>query len=140
MIVTARAGSNGPSATTASQTPTLNEAHIHVQATVDVAVMVDRDHVRLDEPGRRVRLPPEPNLKSLVFSKFGRQNLERDDPIGFCVVGTPDFAHPAPAQQLQQAVTPELSTLHEALHAPRKQLCSAHFIGFCQCAAATAAI
>ena len=68
--------------------------------------------MRVVEPGRGLRLAPEPLLKRLVLGHVGRQHLERDDAVGLGVVGPIDLAHPAPADQLLQLIVPEWCRIH----------------------------
>jgi hypothetical protein len=41
----------------------LDEAHIEVEASVDLAVVMDRDDVRLAEPDGQLTLPAEPRTE-----------------------------------------------------------------------------
>jgi len=74
--------------------------HVQVEQAIDLAIAVDRDHMRVVSPAaacdsRRNRCWNVASLGEMVW-----QHLERDDPVGFGVVGPVDLAHTAPADQL----------------------------------------
>ena len=51
MIPTARTGSSGPLSSRAWRSWPLNQPHGHIQAALDLAELIDRDHVWFVEPG-----------------------------------------------------------------------------------------
>ena len=112
MMRTARAGSSGPSASTALQVAALDQPHVDVEAAVDFAVVMDRDDVRAVQSCRGVGFAAESPLKVLVLRQIRGQHLDGDDAVGVGVMGAPHLAHAAAAQQLDQAVTPERRALH----------------------------
>ena len=71
--------------------------------------------MRVVEPGRGLRFTPEPLLERGVLGEMVWQHLERDDAIGFGVVGPVDLAHTAPADQLLQLIVPEWCRIHRLL-------------------------
>ena len=95
-----------------AQVAALDQAHIQIEPVVDLAESVDRHHMRIVEPGRGLRLPPEPRLKGLVGRHVRGQHLDRHDPVGLGVVGPIDLAHPAAPDQLLQLIVPEWCRVH----------------------------
>lgn len=61
---------------------------------------VNRYDVRAVQSGGRVGFATEPLLKHFVSGGVGGQNFDRDDSVEDGVVGSPDFAHAATAQQI----------------------------------------
>ena len=49
----------------------INQAHIQVQATVDLAVTVDRDHVGFGQTRDRMGFAAEPLLECLILGRRG---------------------------------------------------------------------
>ena len=86
---------------------TFDEPHVHEQAPVDLAEVVDRHHVGIVEPCRRPGLPTETFLERLIVGQMRGQDFHRHHAVGHRVIGAPDVAHSAPAQQLDQLVAPE---------------------------------
>ena len=83
------------------------QPHAHPgDARVD-AGGVDRNDVRMFEPGNHPRFGFETSAESLVVQEFGRQNLERHDPVQVCVLCFVDGAHPAAAKWAADDELPE---------------------------------
>ena len=121
--VTANAGAErllGCPRSMVAEVAALDQPHVQVEQAVDLAVAVDRHHVRIVEPGRGLRFAPEPLLEDRVLGEMVRQHLERDDAIGLGVVGPVDLAHTAPADQLLQLIVPEWCRIHRLT--PRQRL------------------
>ena len=68
-------------------------------AAVDLACVVDRDDVRVVEPGRALRLSHEPLAEARVVRQRRRQHLEGDLAAEAHVLGEIDDAHAAAAEQ-----------------------------------------
>jgi hypothetical protein len=66
---------------------TLDQSHIHIEAAVDFAVVVDGNHMRGAQPRRCVRFAAELFLKVLVIREVSGQDFYRDDPVGVGVMG-----------------------------------------------------
>jgi hypothetical protein len=94
------------------QVAALDQSHTHEQSTVDLPIVMDRDHVRGAQSCGRVGFAAEPLLKVLVVREVSGQDFDRDDPVGVGVMRPPDLTHAAAAQQLDEAVTPERRALH----------------------------
>ena len=90
-----------------TEVPALDQAHVEEQPAVDLAVVVDRDDVRLPEPRDELGLGPEPGLELLVRGEPGRQPLHRHQSLVDGVVRAVHLAHAAPADQLLEAVGAE---------------------------------
>ena len=90
------------------QVCSLDVAHREVEATVDVACVVDRHHVRVLERHREFRLAREALAEALIQRQLGRHQLQRDCPFQPQVVGAVDDAHPTAADQLVDPVADEL--------------------------------
>ena len=88
----------------------LDEAHREVEAAVDVAGVVDRNDVRVLERHRELRLAREALVEALVERELGRDQLQRDRSLQAQVVGAVDDAHPAPADQLLDAIAEEVGS------------------------------
>ena len=102
-----------------------DQPHAHEQSTVDLPVVIDRNHMWGVQPCRRMRFPTEPLLKVLILRQGRRQNLDGDDAVGDGVVGAPHLTHAAAAEQVHQAVTPERHALHSSpLHRKPPQAAS----------------
>jgi hypothetical protein len=93
----------------------LDQPHVQVEQAIDLPVAVDRHHMRVVEPGRGLRFAPEPLLEGGVLGEMEWKHLERDNPVGFGVVGPVDLAHTAPADQLLQLIVPEWCRIHRLL-------------------------
>ena len=89
----------------------VDHAHVDEEHAVDLAVVVDRYDVRFLQPPGRMRLALQPLAEHRVVRRALRQQLQRDDAILDGVLGLVDLAHPALADQAQQAVGPELGAL-----------------------------
>src|SRR3712207_9391057 len=81
-----------------------DDERLHVAAVGGqlLAGVVDRDDVRVVQPGRRLRLAAEPRLEGRVGREVGAEPLDRDRAAQPEVGGTADLGHPAPAEQLPQ--------------------------------------
>ena len=75
----------------------VDEPHREVEAAVDVAGVVDRDHVRMLERHRELGLAGEPLAETLVQRESGATSLSATVRFEPQVVGAVDDAHPAPA-------------------------------------------
>ena len=73
-------------------------AHREVEHAVDLARVVDRDHVRMLERRDELRLAQEPRAELVVVRELGCDDLERDLAREACVRREVDGAHPAAAQ------------------------------------------
>jgi hypothetical protein len=62
-------------------------------ASLDLAVVVDGNDVRVVQSCRRVSFPTESALKVLVLRQTGRQEFKGDDPVCVDVVRSP-FSRP----------------------------------------------
>lgn len=91
-----------------AQILTRDESHVDEQHTVDLSPVVDRDDVGFAEPCGRVGFAPEPLLIDGVVGEAGIEQFERYLAVLGGVVGPVDLTHPAPTQQLVQAIRPEL--------------------------------
>ena len=94
----------------------LDQAHVEEQLAVDLAVAVDRDDVRLVEPGGDLRLAPEPAAVALVLRPLRVQHLERDLAGVLGVVRAQDAAHAAVAEHPEHAVRPEVLAVRRGGH------------------------
>ena len=68
-------------------------------ASVDLAGVVDRNHVRMVEPGCTLRLAHEPLAEARVVRQRRREHFERDLAPEADVLGEVDDAHAAAAEQ-----------------------------------------
>jgi hypothetical protein len=57
----------------------------------------------------------EPRFEGFIIGEVLRQHLDREDPVGGGVMGTPNLTHAAAAQQLHQAVAAERRPVHISL-------------------------
>ena len=96
----------------------LDDRHRQIQSTVDFAGLINRDDVRLGQPGGGVGLAPEPLLITRFGRRLGRQHLDGDIAIHHGVVGLVHLAHAAGADQRQQPVAPERHFIHGAGPSP----------------------
>ena len=71
-----------------------------------LAAVVDRDHVRVRQRGRALRLPVEALDELLVAGVALVQDLDRDPPPEHLVLGEVDVGHPAASDPLQDPVAP----------------------------------
>ncbi|PQM46738.1 hypothetical protein C1Y40_03083 [Mycobacterium talmoniae] len=88
----------------------VDQPHIQIQQPTDLAVIVDRHHMRLGQPSRRVGLPLHPRPKHRVPGELLGDQLQRHHPALAGVLGLIDLTHAAAAQQPQQPVRPELGS------------------------------
>ncbi len=76
----------------------LDEAHVDEEPSVDLAVVVDGDDVRVVQSRCGVGLATEPLLEGGVLGEMRKENLDGHHPIGARVEGPPDLSHTAAAQ------------------------------------------
>ena len=83
------------------------QPHVDVEMAVDLAPVVDRDHMRFlqDRGGSRLALKPCP--EALVAGVLVGQDLQRDGASLVGVVGLVHLTHPAPADQARDGVLAE---------------------------------
>ena len=91
-----------------SEALAIDVAHVDEEAAVDLAPVVDRDHVSVDEPGGDLGLALEPDPVLRIGTQFAAQQLERHDAFPPRVVCPVDLAHAAPAEQDLQPIRPEV--------------------------------
>ena len=89
------------------QVAALDQPHVDIQLSVDLAVIVDGHHVGVVEACRDACLAPEAFLELGVLGEMRGQHLEGNDPVGAGVVGAEDLSHPASPQHIQQLVMAE---------------------------------
>ena len=89
------------------QIAALDQPHVDIQSTIDLAVTVDGHHMWVVEACRYACLSTESLLKLLVPRQVRGEHLQRDYPVGGGVVGTVDLSHAAAPQDFQQLVLPE---------------------------------
>ena len=70
---------------------------------------MERDDVRVVEPGDRLGLALEPREPVVVGGQSFGQQLHRDAALEPCVLGLPHHTHPALTDLLDQAVVQQLS-------------------------------
>jgi hypothetical protein len=97
-----------------AQVGALDQPHVDEQLATDLAVAVDRDDVRLAEPGGHLGLVAEPRGVVRVAGQARQQQLERDHPVLGGVVGPVDLAHAAAAEQGLDPVRAEHPLVHRA--------------------------
>ncbi len=85
----------------------LDQTHVDEQDAVDLAEIVDRDHVRLLQAGRHPGLTPEPLLKTRVRGDLGTQQLDGHHAFLDRVVGPVDLPHATDTDQRLQLVRSE---------------------------------
>ena len=90
----------------------VDEAHVDEELAVDLAVVVDRDDVRVGELRRQRRLALEPAAVLLVGGQLAQEALQRDEPLTARVVGAVDLAHATAPDQGVEPVGPEDLRLH----------------------------
>lgn len=81
--------------------------HHQIEPPVDVAGVVDRDDVRIVEPGRNGHFPPEPLLVAGLGNQLGQQDLDGHVAAHHRVVGLVHRAGAARPQHLEQPIAPE---------------------------------
>jgi hypothetical protein len=92
------------------QIRSLDVTHRQVEATVHIACVVDRHHVRVLERHGELRLAGEAGVEALVEGQLGRDELQRDSPFQPQVVGSEDHAHAALTDQLLDPIAEELGS------------------------------
>jgi hypothetical protein len=95
------------------QVDTTHQRHVDVELAVDLAVVVDRDDVRLGQPRGELRFPAESRLERGVRAEPGRQALERHRPLSNRVERPKDLPHTSDADEFFQSVRAELLLRHE---------------------------
>ena len=85
----------------------LDEAHVEVEASVDDAEVVDRDHVRRGQAGRRAALALEPLADLRVVREIRGQPFEGDLAVAPRVVRPVHLAHAATPETAGQTVGTE---------------------------------
>ncbi|PQM44355.1 hypothetical protein C1Y40_05487 [Mycobacterium talmoniae] len=86
----------------------VDQPHIQIQQPTDLAVIVDRHHMRFGQPPRRVGLPLHPRPKHRIPRELLGDQLQRHHPALAGVLGLIDLTHAAATQQPQQPIRPEL--------------------------------
>jgi hypothetical protein len=84
------------------------EPHREIDVAVDVAGVVDRNHIRVFQRHDELGLAGEALAETLVERKSGRDELDRDRPLQAKVVRPVHDTHPAAADQLLDPVTEEV--------------------------------
>jgi hypothetical protein len=77
----------------------VDHAHVDVEEPVDLAVVVDRHHVRLLQPARGMRLALQPLPKHGIVRRRLGQQFQCDDAVLDGVLGLVDLAHAALPEQ-----------------------------------------
>ena len=85
----------------------LDQPHVQEQASADLAVVVDRDDVRLGQLRGERRLPPEPAAVLGIGRELLLEPLDGDGPVALHVERAEDLAHAAPADQRVEPVGAE---------------------------------
>ena len=102
-----------------AQVVALDEAHRQIQLAVALARLVDRDHVRVVERGRELRLAQEAAAEALVAGELGSNQLQRHRALERDVERAVDDAHPAAADDRLDPVAAEhLARGQRRGHAP----------------------
>ena len=112
MILTARCGLQRTGVEQGVQVGACNQPHGDVEPSVYFADVVDRDDVAVIQAGGGTDLAAEPLLEFGIVGQVREQHLQRHHAVDLAVVGTPDLAHAAAAQQLDQLVTTEWGAFH----------------------------
>ena len=86
--------------------PPLEVLHRDVVGALGLAAVVDRDDVRVREPGCVLRLAPEALDELLVVRVAVVEDLDRDAAAELLVLGEVDVRHPARAELARDAVAP----------------------------------
>ena len=82
----------------------VDELHDDERPGLVLAVVVDRDDVRVVQRGRGLRLLAEARAEVGVAAVLGAEDLDGDVAVELVVVGAVDPGHPALAEQLDQPV------------------------------------
>jgi hypothetical protein len=89
-----------------------DQRHGHVEAVVDLAVVVDGHDVRVGQLGRERGFPAEPGGVVVVGAQPRPEDLDRHLAVLLGVVGAPHLAHAATSQQGLQPVGAERDVAH----------------------------
>lgn len=85
----------------------LDEPHVDEQHPVDLPEIVDRDDVRVREPGDGLRFAGEALAELRILRGRGVQHLQRHVPIALRVVRQIHLTHPTAAEQAADLVRPQ---------------------------------
>jgi hypothetical protein len=88
----------------------VDHAHVDVQQTVDLAVVVDRHDMGFLQAAGGMRFALQSLAEHRIVGRRLRQQLQRDDAVLDRVLGLVDLAHTALAQQAPQFVGADLRT------------------------------
>ena len=105
-------GFDAPGADQVLQVPALEQLHGHVRLAFVLAEVVDRDDVRMVQPGRGLGLPHEPAAQLLVATDGRRHGLDGDFAMKGRVEGPKDLAHGALADPAEHLVFADLGQGH----------------------------
>ncbi len=86
---------------------TTDQPHVDVEVAVDLAPVVDRNHVRLLKYRRSARLALEPRPEALVIRELRGEDLQRDGPTLVGVLCLVHLAHAALAEHADDLVLAE---------------------------------
>ena len=112
-MCTARGGLIGPSrCSRLVHVDAVDDRHHQIQPAVDLAGVMDRDDVRLGQPGRGVGLAAKPLAIPRLGAQLGGQHLDGHIAVDHGVVGLINLAHAALADHRQQPVTPKRHLVH----------------------------
>ena len=89
------------------QAAALDQPHVDVEHSVDVAEVVHRDDVRFLQPRSYPRLAPETFLVARISGHLRAQELDGHHPLPDGVVGAVHLTHPTDTDQRVQLVGPE---------------------------------
>ena len=103
MLTAARGSARNRSAALGQRTAG-NILHREVGHAFPIARLVDRDDVRMFEPGQRLRLDRETLCDSLIQRSVAEQHLQRDGAVQAVVLGLKDPAHPAATENRENGV------------------------------------
>ena len=84
-----------------------HQPHVDVEMAIDLAPVVDRDHMRFLQDRRGARFALKPCPEALVMGVLVGQDLQRDSASLVGVVGLVHLTHPAPADQARDGVLAE---------------------------------
>ena len=84
-----------------------HEAHREEERAVELARVVDRDHVRVVERRRQARLAQEAVAEVGVARQLGHEHLQGDGPAEVHVLGAEHDAHAAAAELIAEAIAAE---------------------------------
>ena len=93
-----------------AQVVAFDHAHVDEEKPVDLAVVVDRHHVRLLQPARGMGLALESLAEHRIARRRLRQQFQRDDAVLDRVLGLVYLTHAALAQQPSQPIRADLGT------------------------------